>query len=242
MKAMVLAAGLGTRLKPWTLEHPKALVPVQGVPMLERVLSRLEEEGFCDITVNVHHFASQIVDYLQSRRSKAVVKISYETELLLDTGGGIAHAAPLLMENPGPVLVHNVDILSNAPLRELMGSHIASESDVTLLVSCRPSSRRLFFGAEGRLRGWADCTKGMARPDGFIPQGSGLAFSGIYVVSPFAIGKLQKRAAGRPLPIMDFLLENVDSLRIEAFIADQLRLIDIGKPDTLRKAEAEGLP
>lgn len=242
MKAMVLAAGLGTRLKPWTLEHPKALVPVQGVPMLERVLSRLEDEGFSDITVNVHHFSSQIVDFLNMRQSKMNVKISDESEQLLDTGGGIAHAAPLLMEHPGSVLVHNVDILSNAPLRRLMEAHEASGSDVTLLVSDRPSTRRLFFDADGKLRGWADLTKGIAKPEGFEPAGHGLAFSGIYALSPDAVEELKKRAAGNPLPIMSFLLDNVGVLDIKAFRVDQLRLIDIGKPDTLKKAEEEGLP
>ncbi len=241
MKAMVLAAGLGTRLKPWTLEHPKALVPVQGVPMLERVISRLESEGFRDITVNVHHFAPQIVDFLRARQNDSTVKISDETELLLDTGGGIAHASGLLMENPGPVLVHNVDILSDAPLRELMERHSAEGNDVTLLVSDRASTRRLYFDAEGQLRGWADLTKGSSRPEGFITSGSGEAFSGIYVISPEAIEMLKKRAAGKPLPIMSFLLENVDTLRIKAFKAPRLRLIDIGKPDTLKKTEEEGL-
>ena len=114
MKAFILAAGLGTRLKPWTLSHPKALVPVGGVPMLERVIRRLENEGFDYIVVNVHHFASQITDFLKARAWQARIEVSDETDLLLDTGGALVHAAPLLCRDSEPFLIHNVGILSDA--------------------------------------------------------------------------------------------------------------------------------
>ncbi|MDE6382409.1 MAG: NTP transferase domain-containing protein, partial [Muribaculaceae bacterium] len=120
MKAFILAAGLGTRLRPWTLEHPKALVPVGGVPMLERVILRMRDQGFDDITVNVHHFADQIVDFLNARDFGVAVHISDERERLLDTGGAILHASRFLAADPAPFLVHNVDILSDAPHASLM--------------------------------------------------------------------------------------------------------------------------
>ena len=120
MKAMILAAGLGTRLKPWTLTHPKALVPVGGVPMLERVIRKLEKEGFNDIVVNIHHFGEQIIDFLKSRQWQAHISISDERGELLDTGGGISRASGFLGANSQPFLVHNVDILSSADLSWVM--------------------------------------------------------------------------------------------------------------------------
>ncbi|MDE5813116.1 MAG: NTP transferase domain-containing protein, partial [Muribaculaceae bacterium] len=115
MKAMILCAGLGTRLKPWTESHPKALVPVGGIPMLKRVSDRLIEQGFDEITLNIHHFGDQIVSFVNQDPQLAYkVSISDETESLLDTGGGILRAESFLSNDPRPFLVHNVDILSNA--------------------------------------------------------------------------------------------------------------------------------
>ncbi|MDE5875469.1 MAG: NTP transferase domain-containing protein, partial [Muribaculaceae bacterium] len=109
MKAMILAAGLGTRLKPWTLEHPKALVPVGGVPMLERVILKLKSSGFDQIVINIHHFGEQIIEFVESRDFGVDISISDERGRLLDTGGGILHAEGLLRVDEGPVLIHNVD-------------------------------------------------------------------------------------------------------------------------------------
>ena len=124
MKAMILCAGLGTRLRPWTLSHPKALVPVGGVPMLERVIDKLRSQGFDYIVVNVHHFPEQIVDFLRQRDLGVKIAVSDESDRLLDTGGAIMKAEELLRFSDGPVLVHNVDILSDADLRGLMQRHI----------------------------------------------------------------------------------------------------------------------
>ena len=239
-KAMVLAAGLGTRLRPWTLTHPKALVPVGGVPMLERVLTRLENEGFGLIVVNVHHFAGQIIRYLESRQSKARIEISDESGLLLDTGGGLLHAAPILSADPDPVLVHNVDILSDAPLADLYSAHTASDADTTLLVSPRESSRRLLFSHDGLLRGWRDMKSGALRPAGFSPSPSmsAIAFSGIYVISPSLFGAMEDWAPGPVFPIMDFLLATCSVSRYRAYLLPSLHLIDIGKPETLAQARS----
>lgn len=150
MKAFVLAAGLGTRLKPWTLEHPKALVPVGGVPMLQRVIMRLRDEGFDSITVNVHHFADQIVNFLKESDFGVNVKVSDESALLLDTGGGLLNASVFLDDGCSSVLVHNVDILSNVPLADIVTVHERSGADVSLVTSRRDSKRKLVFSEAGR--------------------------------------------------------------------------------------------
>lgn len=254
MNAMILAAGLGTRLKPWTEKHPKALVPVNGKPMLQRVLEKLAGSGFSPVVVNVHHFASQIMEFLddygKSVRPEnaglgkacrpAEVRVSDESELLLDTGGGLLHASALFED--GPVLVHNVDILSDADLNDLMKFHEASGFDVTLLTSGRESSRRLAFDADGMLRGWHNCSTGATRPASYAPSPlcAEEAFSGIYVISPKALDALKEygeQQAGSPsFPIMDFFLSLPEGLRIGRMYQPALKLIDIGKPATLEEA------
>lgn len=236
MKAMILAAGLGTRLKPWTLSHPKALVPVEGVPMLERVIERLKGFGFDEIVVNVHHFADQIVDFLNSKDWGIRISVSDEREELLDTGGALRHAAPLLRHhNEEPFLVHNVDILSNIDLGKLMKRHLASGADVTLAVGERNSDRRLVFGPDMRLKGWLNRRTGETKPQGFgvEEEDTPLPFTGIYVASTSVLDEMsrQKELPGR-FSIIDFLLTSTALERIGVSIPD-LRLLDIGKPDTL---------
>ncbi len=237
-KAMILAAGLGTRLKPWTLSHPKALVPVGGVPMLKRVIDNLRGRGFDDLTVNVFHFADQMADYLSANYPE--VHVSDESPLLLDTGGAILHAAPGLLASPeGPVLVHNVDILSSAPLESLVATHSSRGDDITLMVSSRESSRGLLFDSRVRLRGWEDRKTGRTRP-ATIPCRSELrsfAFSGIYVISPRAIRRMSKLYKEHtPFSIIDFFLREDTGLNIRGEVIETPDLIDIGKPDTLCRA------
>lgn len=235
MRALVLAAGLGTRLKPWTLEHPKALVPVEGVPVLERVLTKLEREGFDRIVVNIHHFGEQIIDYLERRTNKAEIRISDERPQLLDTGGGILQADRVLGGN-GPLLVHNVDILSNAPLSRLMQRQLDTDADATLLTSLRESSRRLAFDAGDRLRGWHDLRTGAVKPATYQPGSlSEEAFSGIYAISPRAIQKMREQMPAHPFPIMDFLLTACRTSDFRRCCLPGLRLLDIGKPDALAR-------
>lgn len=237
MRALILAAGLGTRLKPWTLEHPKALVPVAGEPMLERVLTKLEVEGFDRIVVNVHHFGDQIIDYLENRQSRAKICISDERDCLLDTGGGILQADSVL-GGDGPLLVHNVDILSNAPLSQLMQYQIETDAAATLLTSLRDSTRRLAFDSDDRLRGWHDLRTGSVKPYGYV-AGSlrEEAFSGIYAIHSKAIEKMRAWAASRSFPVMDFLLDNCLDSDFRRFCLADLRMLDIGKPDALTRAE-----
>ena len=238
---MILAAGLGTRLRPWTLEHPKALVPVGGIPMLERVIIKLRDEGFCRIVVNVHHFAGQVKDFLSSRSFGVEIAVSDESESLLDTGGAIVKAAPLFGGDSGPILVHNVDIISNADLSSLRDFHKEMNADVTLLTSGRESSRRLLFDVRNNLRGWHNRNTGEFRPETSASL-SGLtehAFSGIYMVSAHGVADIRRyaRESGREaFPVMDWLLAGRGGVTIKEHYVPELELIDIGKPETLAKA------
>lgn len=243
MKAMILAAGLGTRLRPWTLSHPKALVPVAEVPMLDRVIIRLRSLGFDDITVNVHHFADQITDHIAATYPGDDIHVSDESDKLLDTGGAILHAAKWLCASPEPFLVHNVDILSDAPLADIMRCHCSADADISLVTSPRASSRKLIFNESGQLRGWHNLKSDEMRPGGFrfSENMHESAFSGIYVVNPGIIADLASysdRIRNKAFPVMDFLLANTEALKINEIRLAELNLIDIGKPETLSQADS----
>ena len=236
MKAMILAAGLGTRLKPLTDHKPKALVEVDGVPMLERVILTLKRQGFSYIVVNVHHFADQIKDYLASKDFGVDISISDESDVLLDTGGGIVKAAPLLFKyDEQPVLVHNVDILSNAGLGELME---LNDNLTKLLVSERDSSRKLIFDENLNLKGWHDLKTDRYRPDNFInsPDFKEYAFSGIYLISKKSVDEMKLLLGEGKYSVMDYFLHPDRNEKIEGVFDSDLRLIDIGKPATLSQA------
>ena len=143
MKALIFAAGLGTRLKPLTDKIPKALIPIGGKPLLEHVILKLKASGFNEIIVNVHHFPDQIIDFLKSKNNFDIrIEVSDERNLLLDTGGGIKNTA-WFFDDGKPFLVHNVDILSNVDLNDLYNEHIHSDSLATLVVSKRDTFRYL---------------------------------------------------------------------------------------------------
>lgn len=234
-QAMIFAAGLGTRLKPLTDRMPKALVPVAGEPLLAHVIRKLKAEGFTRIVVNVHHFADQIIDYLHTHDFGVEIHISDETSKLLDTGGGIRHAAHWF-ETDSPVLIHNVDILSNANLSQLYDSAVA---DAALLVSDRVTKRYLLFGEGKRLVGWTNVETGEVRSphaDLSVVDCQRWAFSGIHVVSPRLLEAMHPYPDR--FPIMDFYLQNCDRLDIRGQLADDLQLLDVGKLDTLDHAES----
>lgn len=184
---MIFAAGLGTRLRPLTDHTPKALVSVAGKPMLERVILRLKEAGFNDITVNIHHFGEQIIGFLRANNNFGVtIHISDEREMLLDTGGGIKKARPFL-DGDEPFLVHNADILSDIDLAEFYRHHRESDAEATLLVSRRQTSRYLLLDDANRLHGWINKSTGETKPEGFsFREGryKEMAFGGIHVISP----------------------------------------------------------
>lgn len=238
MKAMILAAGLGTRLKPWTLHHPKALVPVGGVPMLERVIVNLKGQGFDYIVVNVHHFSDQIIDFLNNKEFGVKVVVSDEMDRLLDTGGAILNASELLRLNEGPALIHNVDILSNADLVNLMKAHEDIGSDSTLLVSERESTRKLIFNEEMKLTGWHNLSEGVYRPDNYdvSPEHVEYAFSGIHVVGEKVVEEMRRIESDNKFSIVDFLLSHENHCNVTGYLQKDLSLMDIGKPATLSQA------
>lgn len=184
---MIFAAGLGTRLRPLTDHTPKALVSVAGKPMLERVILRLKEAGFNDITVNIHHFGEQIIGFLRANNNFGVtIHISDERDMLLDTGGGIKKARPFL-DGDEPFLVHNADILSDINLAEFYRHHRESDAEATLLVSRRQTSRYLLLDDANRLHGWINKSTGETKPEGFSfreDRYKEMAFGGIHVISP----------------------------------------------------------
>lgn len=222
---MIFAAGLGTRLKPLTDTMPKALVRVGGKPLLWHVLTKLRAAGFERIVINVHHFAQQIVDYIGANQSFGLdIRFSDETGGLLETGGGIKKALPLF--NPSePILIHNVDILSNLDLSAL-------PLDAPLLVvSRRQTKRYLQFDDSMRLVGWKNVETGEVKGR----EADSLAFSGIHVFHP----SLAPLLADWPdrFPIMDFYLKACSDHLIRGYEAPNLRLLDVGKLDTLEAAE-----
>lgn len=237
MQAMIFAAGLGTRLKPLTDTMPKALVRVGGKPLIERVVEQLKASGADRIVVNVHHFASQVLDYLQANGNfGADVRISDESEMLLDTGGGLKKAAPLF-DADRPIMIHNVDILSNVDLAWLYGQH--EGNGATLLVSRRKTKRYLLFNDDMALVGWTNIETGEVKspyPDIDVNACRMFAFSGIHVFSP----RLFPLMAGFPdkFGIVDFYLKVCGKVQIKACLKPDLRLLDVGKIDTLAEADA----
>ncbi len=226
-QAMIFAAGLGTRLKPLTDTMPKALVRVGGQPLLWHVVQKLKQAGYERIVVNVHHFAEQIVSYLEENKNFGLdIRISDETSGLLETGGGIKKAWPLFDANE-PVLIHNVDILSNLDLTAL-------PMDAPLLVvSQRQTKRYLMFDETMRLQGWTNIETGQVK--GRVAENR-LAFSGIHVFHP----SLAPLLAAWPerFPIMDFYLQACGQQLIRGYEAPDLKLMDVGKLDTLDQAES----
>lgn len=244
MNAIILAAGFGTRLKPWTDHHPKGLVKVGGKPMLKRVIEKLILEGFENIVVNTHHFSNQIIDFINTEKFASLIRISDESERILDTGGGVLRAYIEKLNNNKPVLVHNVDILSNANLSELMKSHIDSGRDVTLITSDRNSSRKLIFDSHADLQGWIDIIKLKTKPADLkiADDWHYSAFSGIYILNPKAIDALavySQEKGTKVFPIMEFFISSINKIDIGEIKINNLNLIDIGKPETLAKANAQ---
>ena len=161
MRAMLFAAGKGTRLRPITDQIPKALVPVAGKPLLAIVIERLRNAGVREIVINIHHFGEQILDYLSNNDFGVNISVSDERESLLDTGGGLKKAVPLFSSSNEPILLHNVDILSNADIASFYEK--SSKQAATLLVSSRKTSRYLLFDENNCLRAWQNVTTGEVR-------------------------------------------------------------------------------
>ncbi|MBO4657438.1 MAG: nucleotidyltransferase family protein [Bacteroidales bacterium] len=229
MKAFIFAAGLGTRLRPLTLDKPKALVEVGGKTMLERTITTLKDAGFGDFVINVHHFADKIERYLAENDNFGCnIAISDERAMLLDTGGAIASARRLLGDEP--FLVHNVDIVSNLDIRSFVAEGLDGAL-AKLVVSDRQSSRKLLFDEEDCLCGWVNIKTGEVRgPASVTPEICRriLAFSGIHMLSPEVFDLM----AGWPdkFSIIDFYLATCACHRILAHVPASLHLQDMGTP------------
>lgn len=234
---MLFAAGLGTRLRPLTDTLPKALVPVGGRPLLEHTLRRLIAAGATEVVVNIHHFGQQIIDYLTQHDFGIDLHISDERTALLDTGGGLRQALPLFSASDAPILIHNVDILSNADLPGFYAHQ--HQHDVLLMVSERETQRYLLFDDRHRMVGWTNIATGEVRspfPHLNPADCQKLAFAGIHSVSP-RIASLMNPYP-KAFPIMQFYIENCDKLDIVGVTQPDLRLLDVGKQDSLLAAES----
>ncbi len=236
MKAMVFAAGLGTRLQPLTNDRPKALVEIEGRTLLEITLCRLRRFGVNEVIVNVHHFADQVVEYLRSKNNFGMrLEISREEDMLLDTGGGLKKAAPFFGEDSRdePFLVHNVDVLSNIDLGQMPAFHREHGALASLAVQKRESSRQLLFDTQLRLCG----RRRKGEPDEIAiscDQSRALAFCGIHVISPRIFGLMTEQGV---FSIIDVYLRLARAgEKIVAFPADPYYWRDVGKPEQVEQA------
>ena len=258
---MILAAGLGTRLKPLTDTMPKALVPVGGTPLLDLNIHRLMDQGYDRFVVNIHHFAQQIINHVAQQDYAPMVQFSDETAELLETGGGLKKAQHLFHDD-APILIHNVDILDNVDYDWFSRQHLPEE-DAVLLVSKRQTKRYLLFDNAMRLMGWMNRETGEVKSpfpwlreaeltidddlqvkerssfnvqrSSFNVQLHAFAFSGIHSFSP-RLFPLMERFPER-FPIIDFYLSTCHRAHIVGLVKDDLRLMDVGKIETLDQAE-----
>lgn len=231
MKAMIFAAGLGTRLKPLTDTMPKALVPLGGKPLLQWQVEKLREAGIRDIVVNVHHFPDQIIDAIRAHEGWGCrIQVSDERDCLLETGGGLRKAKALLGTDE-PVLTCNVDILSNIDLKALLAAYDDSAS--LLVVSDRQTQRYLCFDVQQMLCGWTNIATGELKGQ----DGHQLAFSGMQILSPEALALLDTMPEER-FSLIDFYLRTMQRVPFRAYVPSDYRMMDVGKINQLAEAEA----
>lgn len=270
MRAMIFAAGLGTRLKPLTDTLPKALVPLAGKTLLQWQIERLKAAGITDIVVNVHHFPDMIINYLRDNDNFGCrIAVSDERDMLLETGGGLRKAKELLTSSPNsliassPILICNVDILSNIDLPTLLQAYNPEEMGV-VVVSPRDTQRYLLFDETNRLCGWTNIATGEIRPASLVsslnilsPIGeadlqakptyqlqrsdlSPLAFSGMQVLNPRIFDVMDKVVAekGDKFSLIDLYLSIAEKEILRAFIPENYRMMDVGKIAQLSEAES----
>jgi len=233
MKAMILAAGLGTRFKPWTDHHPKALAKVNGVTLLERNMLYLRSFGIREILVNVHHFADQIRDAIIANDGWGNnISISDETDQVLETGGGLKKAQAFF--NQGSFILMNVDILTDMDLGKMISIHEETKPLATLAVTRRKSSRYFLFDRNNRLSGWRNTKTGEEKIA--LPQ-TGLeekAFSGIHLISPEIFPLMHQQGK---FSIVDVYLDLAAEKTILGFDHTGSRLVDVGRTESVIAAE-----
>jgi NDP-sugar pyrophosphorylase family protein len=235
MRAMILAAGLGTRLKPLTDITPKALIKIKNQTLLELQIKKLKAEGFDEIIINVHHFADRIKEYLKKNNFfDCSIEISDESEKLLDTGGGLKQASHFFSDGK-PFLVHNVDILSNINLKKLMEVHLSLASIATLAIQDRKSSRKFLFDKDMTLCGWMNGkTSEKIISKNKENELNSFAFSGIQVIDP----KIFKYFTDKDVfSLIELYLSVAKRENINGFVHTEVEWVDLGKVENLNKAE-----
>jgi len=236
LKALLFAAGLGTRLKTFTNDKPKALVLLAGKPLLQHAIEHLKKFGITEITVNVFHFAEQIISFLEENNSfEITIHVSDERDELLDTGGGLKKAAVFLKGNE-PILIYNVDVISNLDLKKVLDYHLQEKALATLVVRSRETSRYLMFDQNLNLAGWKNFSNGetrISRIDTF-PEAQPLAFSGIHILQPEIFDLISEEGK---FPIMDLYIRLAETHSIKAFVDHSELWMDLGKPEQLELAE-----
>ncbi len=232
MKAMILAAGLGSRLKPWTDQHPKALMPVNGKPLLQRNIEYLQTFGIKDVIVNVHHFADQIIKAIDDNLGwGSIVSVSDETDIVLETGGGLMNAH-WYFDDEDFVLM-NADILTDMDLLAMRDYHHRHRPLATLAVTNRDSSRYLLFDAKNTLCGWRNEKTGEEKYAGNRPVFTQKAFSGIHIINPSIFSHITQRGK---FSMVDVYLDLAGKHAIAGFDHSGFRFIDVGKPESVVKA------
>ncbi len=235
LNAMIFAAGLGTRLKPYTNTKPKALVELAGKPLLERAIIKLIDLGVDRIVINVHHFADLIEKFLEENNYfGADIRISDERQELLDTGGGLKKAKDLFIPD-APVLIYNVDILSSINLADLIKEHESAKALVSMVMRKRDSSRYLYFNSDRQLTGWKNCKTDevkQARAD--MEESEPLAFSGIHLIDPKLFELIEEEGK---FSIIDLYLRLAKTEKMLAYNDESDLWFDLGKPEQLQKAE-----
>ncbi|MBP7255591.1 MAG: nucleotidyltransferase family protein [Chitinophagales bacterium] len=235
MKAMIFAAGLGTRLKPLTEHIPKALVKVNDKPLLERSINYLAKYGFNEIIINIHHFPNEVKFFLSSFNDKNInISISDETDMLLETGGGLKKAAPFFLENKAPFALVNVDILTDLDLSKMLAFHDEKNSIATLAVMKRNSSRQLLFDQNKTLKGWQNVQTNETKPPNLDCHNlESFAFSGIHIVSTKIFELFDER---QKFSITDTYINLCKSWKIKGFDHTGDKFIDVGKPGSVEQA------
>jgi NDP-sugar pyrophosphorylase family protein len=234
MQAMILAAGLGTRLRPLTDDRPKAMVELNGRPLLEWTIRRLIKHGFDDLIINVHHFADQIIDFLAEQNNFGIrIQISDEREEILETGGGLKKACPFF--GKAPFLLCNTDVVTDLDLNAFYQAHIASGALATLATRWRSTSRYLIFNEKQTLCGWQNTKTGEVRMSRPVTGNLQLrAFSGIHVINPRIFDLITEEGK---FSIIDTYLRLAKHYEIRSYPHDNDIWIDVGRPESLREAK-----
>jgi NDP-sugar pyrophosphorylase family protein len=236
LKALLFAAGMGTRLKSYTQDKPKALVSLAGKPLIQHAIEYLISFGITDITINVFHFAEQVISFISEHGSFGItIHVSDERNQLLDTGGGLKKAG-IFIKGDEPIVIYNVDVISNLDLNAVLKYHQEQKALATLVVRSRETSRYLMFDRNLQLAGWKNFSNGdtiISRAKEF-QEAEPLAFSGIHIIQPEILNLITEEGK---FPIMDLYLRLAKEHLIKAYIDQSNLWMDLGKPEQLLAAE-----